>query len=147
MSEWRLRSSVFAVSITTAVLLASDRQVCTRDYKYVGPMTQQICCYFLAGPCGSVSVCTMAPSQQLPWLVSMETQSSHSSTLADKHWESPQPPTHLGGKAWTTRAPTEQEDAIDRGKALLSQLLSESRQGQASEPFPCWSVVKTLLSV
>ena len=41
-------------------------------------------------------------------------------TLADKHWESPQPPTHLGGRAWTTRTPTEPEGGIDGGGATFS---------------------------
>lgn len=44
-------------------------------------------------------------------------------TLADKHRESPQPPTHLGEAAWTPAAPSEQEGVTAGGGATFSVAL------------------------
>lgn len=72
-------------------------------------MTQQICCYF---SCRSVWICVCVHhgpiSLQLPWLVTMETQSSPIPYSADKHWESPQPPPHLRKVAWFSPVPSKQ---------------------------------------
>lgn len=40
-------------------------------------------------------------------------------TPADKHRESPQPPTHLGEAAWTPGAPSEKEGVTDGGGAAF----------------------------
>ena len=66
------------------------------------------------------------------WLINTRSLPSPPPTLEEKRGPQGLPPSR--------RMPLTKE-------VLLSQLLSKSRQGQASKPFPCWSVVKALSSV
>lgn len=96
-------------------------------------MTQQICCYFSYR---SVWICVCVHhgpiSLQLPWLVTMETQSSPIPYSADKHWESPQPPPHFREVAWTSAVPSKQGMVGIKKVDICSRAL----KAQARPPSP-----------
>lgn len=100
-------------------------------------MTQQICCYF---SCRSVWICVCVHhgpiSQQLPWLVSMETQSSPTTGLWLVNTGSlPSPlPTLEGGHGPRGLPPSRRVALME--EVPLSQWLRKARQRPSLQTLP-----------